>query len=190
MEIRGKVTETHFDMDHNFVIQITAPRLQFYDLPQFDEEEMLDIVFKKHKEKRSLNANSYFHLLCGKLAEKQGISLSEVKNMMIAQYGEIDKDDDGNAIHVIMADDIDWRKLDYIHLHPTTKTNTLDNGKVYRVFLVMRGSHTYNTKEMASLISGLCQECKEADIETLTPNEILELAAKWGERWENKHNVI
>lgn len=43
---------------------------------------------------------------------------------------------------------------------------------MYRTYLMLRGSHTYDTKEMSVLINGLVEECKEQGIETLTPDEL------------------
>ena len=39
----------------------------------------------------------------------------------------------------------------------------------YRLY---RGTHTYDSKEMAMLIDGTIEECKEQGIETMTPNEL------------------
>lgn len=42
----------------------------------------------------------------------------------------------------------------------------------YRIY---RGTHTYDSREMALLIDGTIEECKLQGIETLTPNELLRL---------------
>ena len=39
-------------------------------------------------------------------------------------------------------------------------------------YIVIRGSHTYNSKEMSQLINGVVQEAQNLDIETMTPTEI------------------
>jgi hypothetical protein len=43
----------------------------------------------------------------------------------------------------------------------------------------MRGSHTYNTKEMSKLINGTVSEAKEQGIETLDDIEIRRLVEQW-----------
>jgi hypothetical protein len=78
-----------------------------------------------------------------------------------------------------MADEINWKKIDSIHLRPTTATKVLDNGKLYRVYMVMRGSHTYDTKEMARLIDGTVSEAKELGIETMPPDELKRMVELW-----------
>ena len=127
------------------------------------------------RNKRSLNANAYFHALCGKVAQATNQSLTEVKNQMISDYGQIDLD----VKTIILRDDIEWRKIPTLHLHPTTATRILDDDNLYRVYYVMRGSHTYDTKEMSKLIDGLVMEAKQVGVETLTPRELEQMIGRW-----------
>ena len=53
----------------------------------FNKSEV-DITVGQVKQKRSLNANAYFHLLVGKMADKLNISKQAVKNTMIIRYGQ------------------------------------------------------------------------------------------------------
>lgn len=147
------------------------------DASIFDKtkDKDIDIEVKEHREKRSLNANSYFHVLVDKIAEVQGVSHAEVHNLMIARYGYMDKD----IKNLILNDEIPWQKLESLHLRPTTATKVLDNGKLYRVYIVMRGSHTYDTKEMSRLIDGTVSEAQEIGIETLPPAELERLKSLW-----------
>lgn len=138
----------------------------------------LDCELATHREKRSLNANSYYHVLCGKIAEKVGTSMTEVCNQMIADYGQVDED----IKSMILEDRVNWLKLNNLHLRPTTKTQVMANGRLYRCYFVMRGSHTYNTKEMATLIRGVISEAEELGISTLTPAEINSLLNAWGDK--------
>ena len=66
---------------------------------------------------------------------------------------------------------MDVNKLEGIHLKATSKTQTLDNGELNRVYIVMRGSHTFNSAEMARLIDGVIHEAEQLEIETITPNQ-------------------
>jgi hypothetical protein len=43
------------------------------------------------------------------------------------------------------------------------------------------GSSTYNTKQMSRLIDAIVEDCKEMDIETLTPRELDAMKSRWGE---------
>ena len=137
------------------------------------EDKVYECVEKRNK--RSLSANAYFHVLCQKVAEKTSQSLTEVKNQIISDYGQTDID----MGTIILRDDIDWRKIQGLHLHPTMATRVLDNGKLYRVYYVMRGSHTYDSKEMSRLIDGMVQEAKAVGVEVLPPAEIERMMKLW-----------
>ena len=137
------------------------------------EEKIFECVEKRNK--RSLSANAYMHVLCQKIAEMTNQSLTEVKNQMIAEYGQLDTD----LGTLILRDEIDWKRLPSIHLHPTTATRTLDDGRLYRVYYIMRGSHTYDTKEMSKLIDGVVSEAKEVGVETLPPAELERMIGRW-----------
>ena len=50
----------------------------------------VDIDIKEHKERRSLNANAYFHKLCDELRQKLRISFAACKNQLITSYGQIE----------------------------------------------------------------------------------------------------
>lgn len=141
----------------------------------FNQDRDKVFTISEFRKKRSLNANAYFHVLVDKIAEKMRLSHTEVHNMMIADWGRVDEE----LSTIIMDDEIPWEKVKAIHLRPTTHTQVLDNGKLYRVYLVMRGSHTYNSLEMAHLIDGTVQEAKKQGIETLPPQELERLKQTW-----------
>lgn len=152
------------------------------DLPDDDKRYEL----KEYKRKRSLTANNYFHALVGKISEAitPRLSRTEVHNWLISDYGQPDTD----LGAIILRDDIDWRKLDNMHLRPTASKKEMENGKLYRVYYVMRGSHTYNTLEMSKLLDGTIQEAQALDIDTVTVSERDRLIEAWGRQYERKHN--
>lgn len=139
------------------------------------KDKVLTIEVKEKREKRSLSANAYFHVLVDKIAEVQNVSHVEIKNQLIARYGFMDED----IKNIIMDDEIPWEKVESMHLRPTTATKVMDNGKLYRVYIVMRGSHTYDTKEMARLIDGTVSEAKELEIPTMTEKELERMKQLW-----------
>ena len=127
------------------------------------------------RRKRSLDSNAYFWLLATRLAEVRGTTLTYMHNWLISEYGQVDMD----IKTIIMDDEIEWTEVTAMHLRPTPATRVLDNGKLYRVYYVMRGSHTYDTKEMSRLIEGTIQDCKAEGIETLPPEEIERMMSAW-----------
>lgn len=144
--------------------------------PEFDAlDGLLDISAKKHREKRSLNANSYFHVLGGKIAEKLGTTLTHEKNRLIREYGQWEVIEGAIPTVTVMAEYED-RMLDMEAVHLKTVERP-DKEKVRMAF--MRGSHTYDSKEMSRLIDGTVSEAKELGIEVLTPNELERMKASW-----------
>lgn len=135
---------------------------------------------RPYRAKRSLTQNGYFHKLVELIAAAVRSSTTEVKNHLIADGGYIDED----LPHVILPDKVEWAKLTELHLKPTGRTKTLDNGVLYQVYFVMRGTHTYNSAEMAHLIDLTVEEAKGLGIETLPPAEI-ERLREAAERREN-----
>ena len=149
-----------------------------------EKKDKPDIVWdiEPHREKRSLDANSYFHLLCDKLRQKLGISMARCKNHLIADYGQIQYLDDGSPmIYKTNAPDEYMYELETIHTKCVKVTE--ENGIEVFFYRIYRGSHTYNSAEMAKLIQGTVDECKQVGIETLTPAEIAHMNALWGEKY-------
>lgn len=175
MNFKGKWNGQPF---HDFNRKKWIIQLELEQAPAvYDDtkDKLLNIGIEEFKENRSDRANRYFHKLCSMIAKVQGLSLIEVKNQMISDYGYRDE----NMQDIIIKDSIDWRKIEKIHLQPTTATRIMDNGILYRVYYVMRGSHTYNTKEMSVLIEGTVQEAKQLGIQTLDDLEVRRLVEQW-----------
>lgn len=149
------------------------------DIEQYREMD-LDISFDKHREKRSLDANNYFHVLCDQLRQKLNIPMTECKNHLIASYGQVEYIGDKQAIIKTNIEPQQMMQQEYLH---TWCIKTEDGAYWYRVY---RGSHTYNTAEMAKLIDGTVQECKAQGIETATPEEIRQMNERWGLRMQMK----
>ncbi len=139
--------------------------------------KIVDIEIKTHRKKRSLNANAYFHVLATKIAETSNTSMTRVKNVLLADYGQLEYIN-GELVTVIMKDCIDVNNIEYLHLKATTSTREF-KGVLYRTYLSVRGSHTYNTKEMARLIEGAVTEANSLGVETLTPSELQRMLSAW-----------
>ena len=131
-----------------------------------DKDKLYEI--KEHKEKRSLNANSYFWVLVGKLANVLRLKKDEVYLLMLKDYGQ------SMLIPVLKGEKPDG----YFKYYEYEKSSVL-NGKEADWYRVFKGSSEYNTREMSVLIDGIVQECKEQDIETLPPNELKSLKESW-----------
>ena len=175
MEVKGEITDVSFDARGRQRITFTLEhRADVSELMG----KILRLTAKVWRRRRSLNANAYFHTLVGKIAEKTSQSVTEVHNQLIADYGRPEIIHEA-LVPIILRDTIDWRRLEGMHLRPTGKRKVLDDGKLYQVYMLMRGSHTYDTKEMSRLIEGTIWEAEGIGIETITPLEKERMLQLW-----------
>lgn len=144
---------------------------EFYDVA--NKEKDFDVSIRRHRDHRSLDANSYYHVLLNKIAGRLGTSMQEVKNLTLGRYGQLEHDVNGKTINMIVPDGVEVEKWSELHLVATGQAKEL-NGTIYRVYKVLRGSHDLNSREMHELIQGTISEAKEAgltDAEIMTTNE-------------------
>lgn len=137
----------------------------------------LRITAKPWREKRSLSANAYFHVLCDKLRQKLGISMAKCKNHLIADYGQIEYIEDEPMIYKTNAPEEYMMELETLHTKCIKITE--EKGKKVYFYRIYRGSHTYDTAEMSQLIKGVVEECKEQGIEPLTSAELERMVKAW-----------
>lgn len=145
---------------------------------QFDElkDSKLDIEIKKHRKKRSANANAYFHVLVNKIAAKLGASDEETKRNLVLNYGAIATKEDGSKVGAMLPSDVN--PLDFYPYVKCFDIRTI-NGNEFACYLFYKHTHTLNTEEMARLIDGTISEAQELGIETATPEEVARMKAQW-----------
>lgn len=179
MECTGKLVNVVRDIMSgklNVTFQIDSEPID--DINTLATLDKVDITAKKHKKKRSLDANAYFHLLVGKIADVLGISKARCKNILIGRYGQQEFLDDGQM--VVLKSNIPVDKMlenETLHCFPCGCKE--ENGAEVVFYKVFRGSHTYDTKEMSVLIDGTVQEAKDLGIETIPPIELQRMVSKW-----------
>lgn len=138
--------------------------------------ERLSVEIKQFRQRRSLDANAYFWVLCDKLAEKLNRSKVDI-------YREYVKDIGGNnevvCVKNIALDRLcqGWRRNGIGWLTETfpSKIEGCTN-----VILYM-GSSEYSTDQMHRLLELCIADCKEQGIQTETPEQIALMVARWGE---------
>lgn len=178
MTIRGEIVSVYPDITLDQVfIQIQTTKAV---MPEIESVRGIDadIEIKKHREKRSLSSNAYFHVLVDKIRQALNISMAECKNNLISEYGQVQMLPDGEQmIYKTNAPEEYMKQLETIHTKCVKVTE--ENGKNVYFYRVYRGSSTYNSEEMAKLIQGTVDEAKELGIETLTPAEIKAMNERW-----------
>lgn len=115
--------------------------------------EKLTIQIKKYRKKRSLDANAYYWVLVSKLGKVLDMANPEVHNIALIRYGQpwiID----GKSVFTTIPDTEDAENqvryaVNY-HLQPTSQVREGNDNVMYRTYRLLRGSHTYNTEEMAT----------------------------------------
>ena len=139
---------------------------------------LLNIIVNRFTYRRSLNANKYFHVLVGKIADAHNppISKARAKNILLGKYGQREIFDDGPLIISVISE-VDM--LEREDLHCVAAGYGTANDKEFTHWAVIRGSHTYDNREMSALIDGTVEDAKEMGIETLSPDEIERLKALW-----------
>ena len=140
------------------------------------EDKEITLETKISRNKRSLNANAYFHVLVGKIAEKLTISKAKAKNILLGKYGQREMVDDGPLI-ISILENVDMYEREDIHCIPVG--HGVVNGRDFTHWAIVRPSHEYDTKEMAALIDGTIEDAKELGIETITPAELERMKAAW-----------
>ena len=151
-----------------------------FEVDSIDElngmEGFLNITVKKLSKKRSLNANAYFHLLVGKIADKLHISKARAKNELLGRYGQREFTDKGQLI-ISVRSDIDLMEREDMHcvIVGYGKVNDTD----FTHWAVVKPSHTYDSREMAALIDGTVEDAKELGIETMSPVDIERMKSLW-----------
>lgn len=162
-EIRFKKADT---------IKVVAELASYIDSLDDGKEYKLEI--KEFKQKRSLNANSYAWTLIDKLAEKLRMPKTDIYKSYIKEIG-------GNSDIVCCLDravsDLcqAWqgRGIGWLTETEPSKLEGCTNVRLYY------GSSVYDTAQMSRLIELIVADCKENDIETLTPEEIDRMNAEW-----------
>ena len=155
-------------------------------------DKKLTVELKQYREKRSLDANAYYWVLVGKLADVLEQSNAWVHNHMLRKYGQIMVIDDQGVYTVLPDSDEAQKAIDEAetyHLKPTSQVKPGKGGKMYRTYMMLRGSSEYDTKEMSRLIDGLVSECKEAGIETLPPAELERMMENYEKHYTARKRV-
>ena len=153
-----------------------------------DKKQLWDLSKHQEKKHRSLDSNAYFHVLVGKLAQAMHppISKARCKNQLIADYGQ-EEYIDGQMV-VIKSNLPPDKMCNVDYLHTSCVKIAEENGNDVYFYKVYRGTHTYDTKEMAKLIEGTIQECKNVGIETATPAELERMQQLWAQHYEKEKN--
>lgn len=169
----------------DYEITLTIPRKHVAAIDKlqaaFKEGDTWDASLKKHRERRSLDANSYCWTLLRKMAEKladivdgkaptkEELYRGHIKDVGVFEPLPIREDAVERFCQCWAEKGIGW----FVEVVDDSKLPGFKRVHAYY------GSSTYNTKEMSRLISNIVQDCKALGIETLPPDDLRRLIEEW-----------
>lgn len=131
------------------------------------------VEIKEYRKKRSLDQNALYWKCVHALAAEIECSVPMTHNVMLRRYGAPEIIDD-KPVYVMLPDTEQAtekaNEAETYHLKPTSHTRE-KNGAVTRAWMLLRGSHDLDTKEMKRLIDGVLEECRNCGIDVMTDQE-------------------
>lgn len=157
-------------------LRVKAPA-QARQFAETMQEKLYDADLKIHREKRSLDANSYLWVICQKIAEAvRNITKEEIYRDAVKHAGQfqplvIENDAVETFVHKWGGHGIGWfaEKAD-------------DGAAGYTQIIAYYGSSVYDTREMSILLDYIINEAQDLGIETATPDEIARMKSLWDEK--------
>jgi len=134
----------------------------------------LDMEIKRHRNHRSLDANSYAWVIISKIADVLGSSKEDIYIEMLTRYGQREP----QLVSVVEEGVPAIRRATQNHCTIVGESEL--NGKEFVHLAILRGSSTYSTKEMSILIDGIVSDAKDLGIETIPEEELKSLKESWG----------
>ena len=138
--------------------------------------DKLTVKIAKYKNKRSLDANAYFHLLVNKIAAKMNLSDDEVKRNLVKSYGTLARDENGDLIGAMLPAGVD---VDRFYPYTRNYKTEYRDGKEFHCYLFYERTRDLDTAQMSRLIEGTVQEAKNLGIEVKSQEEIDSLLGAW-----------
>jgi hypothetical protein len=146
---------------------IGTPQELAMQLFQLDKDKKYKL--EEYKEKRSRDANAYFHALVNQLARHYNMSDATMKIKMNLDYGTIETDKNGKIVGCKVPKGTDMTAFyDYAKWYKEDKDGC-------DCYIFYKRTHMLNSLEFSKLLNGVVQECKDAGIETLDEREIKSL---------------
>lgn len=144
-------------------------------------DKQLSIEVKQRSKKRSLDANAYLWVLCGKIAEAIRSTKEEVYRELVKAVGQyeilpIRANKEEEIIRMWKGRGLGWY------------AEVIDESKLegYKKAIFYFGSSVYDGKQMARLIDEAIAEAEGLGIPTLPDNDIQTMKERWHEKQEKQ----
>ena len=172
----GRLVDMSFNLNRKqrITLEVDSDFRNLWD--KLNQEPLLDIEIKKHRNKRSHSANAYFHVLVNKIAAETGESDDLVKERLVVAYGTVARDKDGCTVGFKLPASVDVHDLyEYTRCFDVRE----EDGKLFNCYLVYKDTRKMDTKEFSHLIDGAIDEAKALGIETDTPEQLARYKEEW-----------
>ncbi len=174
MQLKGNINAISTDyISGNTLVTLSVEGKEAANSLSKLKDSLLSIEIKKWRNKRSLNANAYLWVLLQKIAEAINSDRWSVYIDMLQKYSRaytflIVKEDALPKLQQEWRTIIDLGEVEF-------------NGNTGHQVQVFYGSSTFNTKEMSVLLNGVVNECKDLDIDTISPKELEMMVSLWNQ---------
>ena len=182
----GRLKDLFTGRNGEWVISISTPSDPRGLFDKLHDED-IDVEIKKHRNKRSLDANNFAWVLIDKIAAEMGLKKTEVYLKEIKEIG-------GITTNVAVKEDfvdsyIEAWKCGHIG-RDAWVVPAREEKPGWKVVKVRLGSSDFDTLQMHTLITNLIMEAESLGIPTITEEEEQRMIGDWGKkRKENEKDV-
>lgn len=163
----GKIIDLSRNLSGTLRVTLELTQANIATLETLKDIPVLDVELKKHRKKRSKDANAYAWALIDKIASAVSADKTTVYRQAIREIGGV------SDIICVKNEAVASLRRGWEHNGLGWPTDVLPSKiKGCTNVVLYYGSSTYDTKQMSDLIEHLVSEAKSLGIETLTPEEL------------------
>lgn len=155
------------------------------------KDKVWDLTEHNVKRKRSISSNNYYWNLVDELALKTKTPKMMIHNLYLREVGQVEKFGDEPVYMLLPDDDATERQVlltSSYHLMPRRETKEGKDHKMYRWYVMLKGSSDFDVEHMNMLVDLAVQDAIEQGIEVLTPDELAHIR-ELEKANEQKHNA-
>lgn len=158
-----------------------------------NRNQIWDLSEHTDKKKRSISSNNYYWKLVEQLAVKTHTPKMKIHNLYLRQVGQVERFGDKPVFMLLPDDDATEEQVllaSGYHLAPRRETKEGTDHKMYRWYVMLKGSSDFDVEHMNVLVDLAVQDAKEQGIEVMTPDELAHIREleKAHEERNNKHS--
>lgn len=180
MEVTGKFLNAAVSLDGELsaTFQINKKESALNELNKLSQnsDDLLSITVKKHRKKRSLDANAMLWSCINQIAGKTGRDSWDVYLLMLEMYGQFTyirvREDAAERIKS------QWRECKEVGVEEYR------DGTRYVELLCYYGSSTYDAKEFSALLDGVISSMKDLGLQVPATKDVQRSIEAWEQRYK------